>query len=61
MSHICGTALLDLDVLGHRINHFEFVDYLAPRDPASYPPDTWHTHYRDIALNTPDAQPYPIP
>jgi cation diffusion facilitator CzcD-associated flavoprotein CzcO len=61
MSHIRGTARLDSEVLGYRVNHFEFVDYLAPRDPASYPPDAWRTHYRDIALNTPDEQPYPIP
>ena len=51
----------DNEVIGHKINHFDIVDYLAPRDPASYPPDTWQAHYRDIALNTPDEQPYAIP
>jgi cation diffusion facilitator CzcD-associated flavoprotein CzcO len=61
MSHICGTARLDVEVLEHRINHFEIVDYLAPRDPASYPQQAWQAHYREIALNTPDDQPYPIP
>jgi hypothetical protein len=61
MSHIRGTARLDLEVLDYRINHFDIVDYLAPRDPASYPPQAWQTHYRDIALSTPDDQPYPIP
>ena len=61
MSHICGTAQFDRAVVGHKVNHFDIVDYLAPRDPASYPPQTWRTHYRDIALNTPDTQPYPIP
>ena len=61
MSHIRGTARLDCEVLGHRVNHFELVDYLAPRDPASYAPDGWRAHYRDIALNTPDERPYPIP
>jgi cation diffusion facilitator CzcD-associated flavoprotein CzcO len=61
MSHIRGTARLDAEPLGYKVNHFEIVDYLAPRDPASYPPDTWRTHYRDIALNTPDELPYPIP
>jgi hypothetical protein len=61
MSHIRGTAQLDDEVLGYKVNHFEIVDYLAPRDPASYPSDDWRKHYRDIALNTPDDQPYPIP
>ena len=61
MSHICGTARFAPVVAGPRINHFDMVDYLAARDPASYPPGTWRAHYRDIALNTPDDQPYPIP
>lgn len=61
MSHIRGTARFENVAIGHKINHFDIVDYLAPRDPASYPPDTWRTHYRDIALNTPDEQPYAIP
>lgn len=61
MSHIKGTARLDNEALGHRLNHFDVVDYLAARDPASYPPDVWHAHYRDLALNTPDEQPYPFP
>ena len=61
MSHIAGTARLDNEPLGHNVNHFDIAEHLAPRDPASYPPDTWREHYRDIALNTPDEQPYPIP
>ncbi|MEP7302411.1 MAG: NAD(P)-binding domain-containing protein [Caldimonas sp.] len=61
MSHIAGTAQLDNQALGHNVNHFDIVEYLAPRDPASYPEHTWRAHYRDIALNTPDEQPYPIP
>ena len=61
MSHIRGTARLDDAVPGDRLNHFDIPDYLAPLDPASYPPDTWRAQYRDLALNTPDAQPYPIP
>jgi hypothetical protein len=61
MSHIAGTARLDNDALGHNVNHFDIVDHLAPRDPASYPPDLWRDHYRDIALSTPDDRPYPIP
>ncbi|WP_210731898.1 NAD(P)-binding domain-containing protein [Hydrogenophaga sp. PAMC20947] len=61
MSHICGTARLDNEVLGHKVNHFDIIDYLAPRDPASYPADHWRAHYREIALNTLDEQPYSIP
>jgi len=61
MSHIGGTARLDNVALAHRLNHFDVVDYLAPRDPGSYPPDAWREHFRDLALNTPDEQPYPIP
>lgn len=61
MSHIRGTAQLDDEVLGYKVNHFEIVDYLAPRDPASYPADLWRKLYRNIALDTPDDQPYPIP
>jgi hypothetical protein len=61
MSHIRGTAQLDHKALGHKINHFDIVAHLAPRDAASYPPDAWRAHYRDIALNTPDEQPYALP
>ena len=61
MSHIRGTARLDNEALGHRLNHFDIVDYLGPRDPTSYPPNSWRAHYRDIALSTSDEQPYPIP
>lgn len=61
MSHIAGTARLDCEALAGHINHFDIADYLAPRDPASYPPDTWRAHYRRIALDTPDDQPYPFP
>jgi cation diffusion facilitator CzcD-associated flavoprotein CzcO len=61
MSHIRGTARLDNEAMAHQLNHFEIVDYLAPRDPASYPGDVWQAQYRGLALNTPDEHPYPIP
>lgn len=61
MSHIRGTARLDNEVIAHRLNHFDLVGFLAQRDPASFPTDTWHAHYREMALATPDEQPYPIP
>jgi hypothetical protein len=61
MSHIRGTARLDLAPVGHKVNHFDIVAHLAPRDPASFPPDAWQALYREIALGTPDDQPYPVP
>lgn len=61
MSHVRGTADLGDEVRGGKTNHFDIVETLAPRDPASYPPHTWRAMYRDIALNTPDDQPYEIP
>lgn len=61
MSHIQGTASLDNQPVAGRLNHFDLVDYLAPRDPASFPPEAWRATYRDLALKTPDEQPYPIP
>jgi hypothetical protein len=60
MSHIRGTARLDMVQAGHKINHFEIVRYLSARDPGSYPPERGWDWYRDIALNTPDDQPYPL-
>ena len=59
-SHIRGTAQLDRTPVPHKINHFDLVHYLAPRDPASFPGD-WRTQYRSLALDTPDDQTYPIP
>ena len=46
--------------MAHKINHFDLVHYLAPHDPASFPGD-WRAQYRSLALDTPDAQTYPIP
>lgn len=61
MSHIRGDARLDIVPVPHRVNHFALVDYLAARDPASYPEGQWQAHYRALALETPDDRPYPIP
>jgi hypothetical protein len=61
MSHIQGTANLDNQAVAGRLNHFDLVNFLAPRDAASFPPDAWRESYRDLALNTPDERPYPIP
>lgn len=61
MSHICGTAQLDLAPLPHRLNHLEMVRHLARRDPASFggaDADAW---CREVGLGTPDDAPYPLP
>jgi hypothetical protein len=61
MSHIRGTAQLDMEPLPHRLNHLEMVRHLAHRDPASFggaDADAW---CRDVGLGTPDDQPYPLP
>jgi Pyridine nucleotide-disulphide oxidoreductase len=60
MSHIRGTARLDRVQAGHKINHFEIVRHLISRDPGSYPEGRGWDFYRDIALSTPDDQPYPL-
>ncbi len=61
MSHISGTAQLDLLPVGHKVNHFDIATHLAPRDSGSYPPGQWQQAYRALALNTPDDEPYPMP
>ncbi len=61
MSHIKGTARLDMEQVPHRLNHFDLVTYLAPRDPGSFVPGQWEEQFRKIALETPDDQPYPMP
>jgi hypothetical protein len=60
MSHIRGTADLGMEPVAHNINHFDLVPFLAQRDPASFPAG-WQKKYRDLQLETPDDQPYPIP
>ena len=37
MSHIRGTARLDMVTAGHKINHFEIVRHLAHATPAATP------------------------
>ena len=61
MSHIRGTAKLDMAPVAHKVNHFDLVEYLAARDPGSFPAQDWRSHYRAMALGTPDQQPYPVP
>ena len=59
-AHIGGQAKLDLVPVTTNVNHFDLVNYLAERDPASFP-EGWRERYRSIALDTPDEQSYPLP
>lgn len=60
MSHIHGTARLDMVPVGSRLNHFDIVRHLAERDPGSYGGERGWGFYRDMALGTPDDVPYPL-
>ena len=61
MSHIRGTARLDMEPVPHRLNHFDLVTYLAPRDPGSFVPGEWKEQFRKIAMETADEVAYPLP
>lgn len=61
MSHIRGTARLDMEPLGYKINHFDIAKYLSERDPGTYGEAQGWDFYRRLALETPDDQPYPLP
>ena len=61
MSHILGTAQLDMVGVDHKVNHFDIVSHLAPRDSGSFEPGAWQEQFRRLALQTPDEQPYPVP
>ena len=61
VSHIQGKAHLDEVPVAGKVNHFDLAKFLAERDPENYPPDSWFSVYRDIALNHPDGVPMPIP
>lgn len=60
MAHVQGRVTLDRDRLPRRLNHFDLIRYLAPRDPVHFPPERWEAEYRALA-NTPDGEPFPIP
>lgn len=61
MSHIAGTARLDMTPVGHKVNHFALVQHLAARDPGSYPDGRGWDWWRTQVLQTPDDAPYPMP
>jgi hypothetical protein len=60
ISHIRGTAQLDMEPVAGRLNHFDIVRHLAERDAGSYAGERGWDFYRDLALGTPDDQPYPV-
>ncbi len=61
MSHICGTARLDMEPLAQQVNHFDIARYLVPLDAGTYPEGRGWDFFRELALNTPDDQAYPLP
>jgi hypothetical protein len=60
MSHIRGTARLDM-APHPRLNHLEIARHLGERDPAHHADGRAWEVYRELALRTPDDQPYPMP
>ena len=61
MSHIRGTAKLDMEPVHRKLNHLDMIRHLAPRDPGSFTPETGWEFYRDMTLGQADDQPYPLP
>lgn len=61
MSHICGTARLDLEPVPGKLNHLDMIRHLAPRDPGSFGPGAGWEYYRDLTLKIPDDQAFPLP
>ncbi len=61
MAHIQGRARLDDTVVTDKLNHFELARFLAGRDAVNFPPASWSATYRDLAEQTSDEEPLPIP
>lgn len=59
MSHIRGTARLDMGPTPHRLNHLDMARHLVERDPAAGP-QAWQD-LKAMAMATPDDTPYPMP
>ena len=60
MSHIRGTARFDM-APHPRLNHLEIARHIGERDPGSHGDEPVWDFYRELALRTPDDEPYPIP
>jgi hypothetical protein len=61
MSHICGTAKLDMEPVATKLNHLDMIRHLAPRDPGSFTAGKGWEFYRDLTLGIADDQAYPLP
>ena len=61
VSHIRGQATLGVLPVLPKLNYFELPMFLAAHDAENYPPATWFSDYRELALNHPDDAPLPIP
>lgn len=61
VSHIQGKAVLEPVVPAQKINHFEYAQFLAARDPTNFPAGQWEAEYRGLANDHPGDQPLPIP
>ena len=61
MSHIRGTAQLDMEPVSHKLNHLDLIRHLASRDSGSFGPGTGWEHFRELAAKLPDDAPYPFP
>ena len=61
MSHIRGTASLDMVPVPQKLNHLDLVRHLADRDPGSFGPGNGWEHFRDITAKLSDNAPYPLP
>lgn len=59
MSHIRGTARLDMLPTPYRLNHLDYARHLMERDPATGE-HAWRD-LRALATSTPDDAPYPMP
>jgi cation diffusion facilitator CzcD-associated flavoprotein CzcO len=60
VSHIRGTARLDMEP-HPRLNHLEIARHIVERDPGSHGDGSVWDFYRELALRTPDNEPYPMP
>jgi cation diffusion facilitator CzcD-associated flavoprotein CzcO len=61
MSHIRGTAQLDMEPVPNKLNHLDLIRHLASRDLGSFGPGTGWEHFRELAAKLPDDAPYPLP
>jgi hypothetical protein len=61
MSHIRGTAKLDMEPVAIKLNHLDMIRHLAPRDPGSFTAGKGWEFYRDLTLGIADDEAYPLP